>query len=156
MDEKSFLIEHNVAIQRLRMEANTSKRRRSCHVLHQKGAYHNQVINFLTKLTYMQPHCHPGKEKIESITVISGRCTVLFFDDHGVVKNLSHLSPGDRLSVPAYSWHTYVADTAEVVTFETMDGIYDPHTWKSMASWAPNEESPNAERYLNELFSHCA
>ena len=53
--------------------------------------------------------------------------------------------------MPVCTWHTYVMLTDQVVTYETMNGIYDPATWKSMASWAPPEGTLEAKTYLSNL-----
>jgi hypothetical protein len=41
----------------------------------------------------------------------------------------------------------------EVIIYETMEGIYEIDTWKKMASWAPKENSLDAESYLEILKS---
>jgi hypothetical protein len=43
--------------------------------------------------------------------------------------------------------------TKEVIVFETMEGVYNPSTWKKMASWAPSENTPDASAYLEMLKS---
>ena len=35
-----------------------------------------------------------------------------------------------------------------VVIYETMNGIYNPKTWKKMANWAPKENSRQAKYCL--------
>ena len=42
----------------------------------------------------------------------------------------------------------------QTVIYEIMDGVYDPLTWKKMASWAPLENSPDASNYLSFLKNH--
>ena len=101
----------------------------------------------------MQPHLHPGAEKIEVIKVLRGELEVIFFDDFGVVNKRIHLNKGgiELIEVPAYQWHTYVMLSENVITYETMMGIYHPNTWKKMASWAPKEGSSSSAEYLNSL-----
>jgi hypothetical protein len=41
--------------------------------------------------------------------------------------------------------------TDQVIVYEEMDGVYDPSTWKEMASWAPKENTPEAKKYLEML-----
>ena len=57
----------------------------------------------------------------------------------------------DFIEVPAFTWHTYVMLSDEVIIYETMEGIYDIDTWKKMASWAPKENSLDASKYLEML-----
>ena len=45
--------------------AHESPRKRHAVVLHEQGAYFNEVFNFICYDSYMQPHLHPGPEKIE-------------------------------------------------------------------------------------------
>lgn len=134
-------------------EASDSVRRRAPKILHEKGAYLNKVFNFMMNDTYMQPHLHPGDEKIEKMHLISGSFALVVFDDEGQVIDTIVLEKGgrERIDVPAFSWHTYVMLTDEVIVYETMEGIYQPDTWKKMAPWAPQENTPEAVEYLASL-----
>jgi len=38
--------------------------------------------------------------------------------------------------------------TKEVIIYETMEGVYNPTTWKKMATWAPKENSIESVKYL--------
>lgn len=134
-------------------KAQLSDRRRAAMVLHSPGDYHNRVYNFLLYDTYMQPHMHPGDEKREVIRLLSGSAAILFFDEFGEIVDQFLLSANGQavIEVPAYTWHTYVMLSDKVVTYETMDGVYEPATWKSLASWAPIENSTEAGTYLKTL-----
>jgi cupin fold WbuC family metalloprotein len=131
-------------------KAHASPRKRHPVLLHAPGAYFNEVYNFIGRESYMQPHLHPGPEKIETIQVLSGRAAVIYFDDQGRItkSTLLESSATDRIEVPAFTWHTYVMLTEEVITYETMNGIYDPATWKTFAPWAPEENTSTAAGYL--------
>lgn len=135
------------------LKAHTSPRRRHPHILHKPGDEFNQVFNFLTRHSYMQPHLHPGDEKIEEIFLVKGRVAVIYFDNFGSVVNIIHLKKEDvdSVKVPAFTWHTYVMLTDEVVTYETMLGKYDLATWKQLAAWAPEENMEVSTEYLNVL-----
>ena len=130
-----------------------SERRRSPKIMHKKGDYINKVFNFILSDSYMQPHLHPGSEKIEKMYLIKGSFALIIFDDKGNVKETVVLSKGEKefVSVPAYAWHTYVMLTNEVIVYETMDGVYEPSSWKEMASWAPKENAVGASNYLETL-----
>jgi cupin fold WbuC family metalloprotein len=121
--------------------------------MHKKGDYINKVFNFILSDSYMQPHLHPGSEKIEKMYLIKGSFALIIFDDKGNVKETVVLSKGEKefVSVPAYAWHTYVMLTNEVIVYETMDGVYEPSSWKEMASWAPKENAVGASNYLETL-----
>ena len=101
----------------------------------------------------MQPHMHPGSEKIENIQILKGVAAIVYFDDQGCFKKSVIISPDEceRVEVPAFTWHTYVMLTNEVITYETMNGIYDPMTWKSFPAWAPAENTVEALEYFKWL-----
>jgi cupin fold WbuC family metalloprotein len=133
--------------------AEKSPRRRHPKILHKPGAEFNQVFNFNMYDTYMQPHLHPGEEKIEEIYIIQGEIAVLYFDDNGSVTHVTHLKKGETevVRVPAFTWHTYVMLTERTISYETMMGKYDPKTWKQFARWAPLENTPESIEYLVSL-----
>lgn len=130
-----------------------SVRQRHCHILHKKGAKFNKVFNLMRYDSYMHPHMHPGEEKIEKIHIIQGSLYFFFFDNDGNIKEKIHLESKGKnfISVPAYSWHTYVMESEIVLTYETMMGKYHPDTWKHLADWAPKEQSNNSSQYLKKL-----
>jgi cupin fold WbuC family metalloprotein len=133
--------------------ATSSKRKRYPKILHNKGDKFNKVFNFLIKDTYMQPHLHPGKEKIEHIYIVRGKIAIIFFDDVGNISEYFFLGPGgyELREVPAYTWHTYVVLSEEAITYETMMGVYDLKTWKNLAAWAPAEDKEERNEYLDFL-----
>lgn len=134
-------------------QARSSPRHRYPKLLHQRGAEFNRVFNFITRDSYMQPHLHPGEEKIEKIYIVEGRVATIFFDDQGAVRDVVLLEKGgvECVRVPAFAWHTYVMLTDSAVTYETMMGVYDPTTWKRFAPWAPKEDTTESEAYLIRL-----
>ena len=135
------------------LNAINSDRKRFPKVLHSPGDEFNRVINFIAKDSYMQPHLHPGVEKIEIIRILHGSAAVVFFDDSGAINNSTILKNGavEAIEVPAFTWHTYVMLTDYVVTYETMMGVYRPDTWKHLADWAPKEGSEISFEYLSLL-----
>ena len=139
--------------QRLLSEAVISEKRRTVKILHQKGDEFNHVFNFICDDSYMHPHLHPGDEKIENIHILKGSCAVIYFDDAGNPFHATLLGGGGSsiIKVPAFTWHTYVMLTDLVVTYETMLGVYQPDTWKRLATWAPSEGSETSLQYLNQL-----
>lgn len=134
-------------------QAETSPRRRFAKILHLPGEMLNRVYNFMLRASYMQPHLHPGDEKIEIITLVEGCCTVLYFDEQGQITARFKLEKNglETLAVPAYTWHTYVMESERVLTFETMRGVYHAETWKRLAEWAPGEGTAEAANYLDRL-----
>lgn len=134
-------------------KANVSKRRRFPKILHNPGDEFNRVINFMMKDSYMQPHLHPGVEKIEKIYILEGRIAVFFFDDSGEIIKTTILEKGgiEMIAVPAFTWHTYVMLTEYAITYETMMGKYDPQTWKDFFTIAPPENTEESIDFLKKL-----
>jgi cupin fold WbuC family metalloprotein len=135
------------------LNAINSDRKRFPKILHTPGDEFNRVINFIRKDSYMQPHLHPGIEKIEVIRILRGSAAVVFFDDSGVISKYTILENGgmESIEVPAFTWHTYVMLTDYVITYETMMGVYRPETWKHLAHWAPKEGLEISFEYLSLL-----
>jgi cupin fold WbuC family metalloprotein len=135
--------------------AKNSERCRSPKIMHKQGDYHNRVFNFILEDSYMHPHLHPSEEKIEKMFLLDGSFALITFDDDGEVTNTYVLAKDGResIDVPAFTWHTYVMLTKEVIVFETMEGVYNPSTWKKMAPWAPSENTLEAPTYLEILKS---
>lgn len=133
--------------------AASSARRRHPKLLHKPGAEFNRVFNFMMHDSYMQPHLHPGEEKIENIYLVQGKIAALFFDEQGAIKECTLLEKGgiELIAVPAFTWHTYVMLSEHAISYETMMGVYEPSTWKKFAPWAPPEDSPASSTYLNFL-----
>jgi cupin fold WbuC family metalloprotein len=101
----------------------------------------------------MQPHLHPGDEKIEKIHIVYGKVVIYFFDDLGKFIKSIPLEKGgvEFVEVPAFTWHTYIIQSDYAITYETMMGVYRPDTWKKLAEWAPQEGTPECDLYLNYL-----
>jgi len=135
--------------------AKSSQKRRYPKLMHSAGDEFNRVFNFIMHDSYMQPHLHPGEEKIEKIHLIRGKLAVIFFDDLGNHKSSTILEAGgtELIEVPAYTWHTYIMLSEYAVTYETMMGIYAPDTWKKFASWAPQEGTLESIVFLDSLKS---
>lgn len=133
--------------------AGCSEKRRYPKLLHRRGDEFNCVFNFMMNDSYMQPHLHPGQEKIERINIIRGKIALLFFDNHGKVTSCTLLEKNglELIVIPAFTWHTYVILTENAVTYETMTGVYDPETWKKLADWAPHEGTIECLGYLHLL-----
>lgn len=136
-------------------QANNSSRRRHPMILHNSGDEFNRVINFMMGDSYMQTHLHPGVEKIEKIYLMEGKLATFFFDDKGEVTKCTILEKGgtEMVEVPAFTWHTYVILSEFAITYETMMGKYEPHTWKNFLTIAPPENSLESVAYLQELKS---
>ena len=101
----------------------------------------------------MHPHLHPSPEKVEKMHLIEGAFGLILFDDKGIITSTFIIEKGSQefIAVPAFTWHTYVMLTKRAIVYETMEGKYDPSTWKEMATWAPSENTSEASDYLEML-----
>ena len=48
-------------------------------------------------------------------------------------------------------WHTFISLQPDTVLFEVKSGPFDPSAEKEFASWAPEENAPDAAAYLESL-----
>lgn len=133
--------------------AKESLRKRHPIILHNKGDEFNRVFNFMMSDSYMQPHLHPGIEKIEKIYIVEGKLATIFFDEKGKIIqcNLLEIGGQEMISVPGYTWHTYIILSEYAITYETMMGKYDPQTWKYFFEITPAENSCEKDNFLNKL-----
>lgn len=104
----------------------------------------------------MHPHRHPSPEKNEEMHIVDGAFGLLLFDDFGEIEKAITIRNGgeEYVKVPAFAWHTYVVLSNKAIVYETMEGRYEPDTWKELADWAPAEGSREASLYLQSLKSH--
>ena len=111
-----------------------------------------RLLNFLQPGTYIRPHCHPQPHASESVCLLKGHLEVLIFHSDGLVRERHHLSPATPLiDLEPGIWHGMIVHEEDTVIFEVKQGPYDPTTDKEFASWAPAENSPDAEDYLEKL-----
>lgn len=113
----------------------------------------HEMVVALTRRTYVRPHRHPGKS--ESFHLISGRLTVMLFDDDGRPRDLISLAPYATggpfyYRLPEPWFHTVVVHDEVAVIHETTNGPFDPGSTE-FAAWAPVEGTPAADDYLEEL-----
>ncbi len=140
-------------IEKYFLEAEMSLRKRAPKILHKEGDYNNKVFNFILEESYMRPHRHPSVEKKENMFVLMGSFALIYFDDTGAVTDKIILESNKKkfVEVPAFKWHTYVMLSKRVIVYETMEGVYDPQTWKDLAVWAPEEHEKLSKNYLSNL-----
>ena len=140
------------------LRAKNSERRRYLKILHQPGDELNRTINFMMSDTYMQPHNHPPeeqKEKIEKFQVLQGKIGILFFDTQGTVTKSVILEKGHKeyFEILPGMWHAPIILSESALCYEEVRGVYNPATYKELATWAPPENTPESAQYLNFLKS---
>lgn len=84
------------------------------------------MLNVLLPGTQVPIHRH--KETAETVIVIEGRLTEIFFNDNGTESVRYDLCPAEgcfALQVPKSVWHTIVVNEPCII-FEAKDGAYKP------------------------------
>ena len=139
-------------------KARQSPRRRMNHNFHESmEANPHRFLNVLLERTYIQPHRHTDPPKAESFLVLEGQVAFVLFDDAGNVVSTHILGRGEipstgiGIDVAAGVWHTITAVTPYAVCYEVKPGPYSPSTDKDFAPWAPRENAPEAQAYLESL-----
>ncbi len=86
------------------------------------------MLNVLLPGTQVPIHRH--RETSETVVVLTGRLTEVFFDEKGVECGRFDLCPAEGrfgLQIPKGQWHTVIVDEPCVI-FEAKDGAYRPMT----------------------------
>lgn len=148
-------IVNRVALDRLTAEAAASPRLRKNSNFHEsdEDACH-RLLNAVEPGTYIQPHCHLGVGKEETVAVLRGQLGVAVFDETGRVTRTFVMKPnGENVAVhvPRGVWHTWVVLEPGSVFLESKAGPYRPFFPEEKAPWAPTEGAPEAAAYLAAL-----
>ncbi len=110
-------------------KATESERRRANHDLRTSTDDQSQrMLNVLLPGTQVPIHRH--RETAETVVVLSGKLTEVFYDDKGVECARYDLSPAEgryALQVPKGIWHTVIVEEPCII-FEAKDGPYKPLT----------------------------
>ncbi len=134
-----------------------SPRGRIIQPLHKHGGDMLQrMLNTLQPGSYIRPHRHAA-DRSESLLVLSGALLYLTFDDEGGVEEALRLEAGSArfgIDIDGGIWHCFMALEPDTTLFEVKPGPYDAETDKEFAPWAPEEYSPDAEGYLEELLQY--
>lgn len=143
----------------LTVQARVSLRRRQHRNIHESYDEPCQrLFNAIEPESYIRPHRHENDPKGELLIGIRGEMALVTFDGLGSVlqvvrfgseKYNSLLSIGAE--VPRGAWHTVVSLVAGSVLLEVKSGPFDQNHPKEHASWAPDEGTEGADRYLKDL-----
>lgn len=135
-------------------KARASERKRAHLNVHQHLESPVQRLFIATEPeTYIRPHRHPEPHKWEFFTVLKGHIDLFLFDEAGNITKRIPMNTQETQSVqiPPNMWHTYTCQESGTVALEVKEGAYVPTTAENFATWAPAENSPEAQAYLKKL-----
>lgn len=90
--------------------------------------------------TLVLPHRHPHTWEI--LTALSGRFTVLTFDESGRVRERRELGEDTRVvEIAAGAWHAVLSCDAGAVIFEVKQGPYTPVSEVDVADWGKDRSA---------------
>ena len=139
-------------------KAKVSPRRRMNYNFHKEYSDTLQrMLNAMEPLSYIQPHKHENPDKREAFFALRGRFIVVEFDEVGNITDHTLLNPlagNFGAEIPERTYHTIIALDPDTVAYEVKDGPYAPINDKNFASWAPQEGSAEAEKYLRGILDH--
>lgn len=140
-------------IQDLIAQAAESPRKRVPYNFHEYHETVQRMINALVPGTYVTPHKHQNPDKVEVISMLTGRAAMLEYTPEGEILNVYIMDangPVRGVDIPAGTYHNFVALTPCAV-LEIIQGPYQAETHKQFAEWAPREGTPEADAYLAML-----
>ena len=121
------MIIDEILLEGLLEQAAESERKRVNYDLRTSGDDNSQrMLNVMLPGTQVPIHRHRGTS--ETVVVLSGRLTEVFYDDKGVECERYELCPAKgrfALQVPQGMWHTVIVDEPCII-FEAKDGAYKP------------------------------
>jgi cupin fold WbuC family metalloprotein len=117
-----------------------------------------RLFNAIEPGSYIRPHRHATDPREELMIAVRGLMVLVSFNEQGMIadfvvfganKNGDGLAVGVEIS--ANTWHTVIALEPGSVLLEIKAGPFDPSQPKDLASWAPDEGWPTAQKYLEFL-----
>ncbi len=159
MVKNSFAIFDKAFFSELNRKARTSPRLRQHYNIHDSYADPCQkLFNSLSQQTYIRPHRHLSDPKHELLVAISGHMALVTFYPSGNVAETTHLKPlahsanvAVASNITPETWHTVLALEPNCVLLEVKAGPFDESAPKDLASWAPQEGTHEATKYLEQL-----
>lgn len=146
-------------LDKLTKTASESERLRKNHNFHVSLSDPiNRMLNAFEPNTYCPPHKHENPDKREIFIILRGRIAVIFFDEHGVIKQ-TIIGGEDTgiygVEVAPREWHSVVSLKSGTVVYEIKDGPYKVEDDKNFAPWAPPENSQESIKYLQNIIDQC-
>lgn len=144
-----------ILLDQLSGDAKVSKRKRKNLNYHFGDAdVLQRMLNAFEPDTYVRPHRHAKPSKREVFILLRGRLLMLFFDDYGNVTERTILDRDTGnfgMEIAAGEWHMAISLREGTIVYEIKDGPYNPLNDKQFATWAPEEDAPDAMAFLERL-----
>ncbi len=105
--------------------------------------------------SYVIPHRHTTPAKSETFVVLRGCLGLVFFDQHGGVRNSVKLGlncESQVCDIPPGIWHTAISFEEGSVFLEFKPGPYCTYAPNDIAPWAPAYGSESIDDYLDSLY----
>ena len=115
-----------------------------------------RLINAIEPGSYIRPHRHINDPKAEFLLVIRGSFAFIVFDDNGSLISVDKLgcfrkSNNIAAEIPFNIWHTLISLESGSAVLEIKSGPFVEKNSKEFAHWAPEENSRQANLYLEKL-----
>tara|TARA_R110002020_G_scaffold454448_6_gene670101 strand:- start:8772 stop:9284 length:513 start_codon:yes stop_codon:yes gene_type:complete len=132
-----------------------SARKRIIFPYHKKASDKlHRMLNVIQPGSYIRPHNHAAEGKSESVILLRGGICFMTFDASGNLishQDLIANSLNFGVDIEPNVIHSFFALSEDTVIFEVKPGPYIKENDKGFASWAPAENTPEADLYLNDL-----
>ena len=117
-----------------------------------------KFLNAIEPNSYIRPHRHLIEHGVEFLSVLRGEFALIIFRDDGEINNiitlkLNSINQLAAVEIGPTSWHTIISIAPGGVLLEVKAGPFNPETAKNFATWAPEEGTQDALKYLKELTS---
>lgn len=129
------------------LRAKESPRKRMNYNFHELEEPLQRFINAVEPGSYVRPHRHPAKDKVEVFLLLKGKGAAFEFDNEGRIIHHTLLEVNGGVQgviIDPGCWHTIIALEEGTVFFEVKIGPYEPLSDKDFAHWSPPPEDSDA------------
>jgi cupin fold WbuC family metalloprotein len=146
-------------ISKTSLKAKESPRQRMNHNFHPHLSDPvSRLLNAMEPGTYIQPHKHEDPDRFEVFIALRGKFVVFIFDDDGNITDHTVLDSEQGsygVEIPAKTYHSLMSLETGSVAYEIKEGPYKPATAKNFAPWAPAENEPGVQTYMENLLNNA-
>ncbi|MFO8053606.1 MAG: WbuC family cupin fold metalloprotein [Bacteroidales bacterium] len=150
-----MIIADKKLLDRLSAKAKASKRKRSMFNFHKDASDPmHRMLNAMEPGTYVPPHKHENPDKREAFWVLRGKIALILFSDDGSIRQqiiMGSQTGNYGAEIPARTWHCLVCLKENSVAYEVKDGPWHPQNDKKYPSWAPKENTKQANAFVNKM-----